>query len=406
METGAQSFSDTGSFTFTGSHNPLREPKFREFLPGNGLKVGSVQIHPFFGIAEVFTDNVFRTKTRRRSDFLTTVAPGVQAYYPFGEQHSFLLDYRAAQFLYNKFTENNAFTQHGVGHLKFNFPGRLTIDLQGGHVDGFDRRGSELDIQSRDITKWRATSFLGETRFDGTRGGIRLRTRYTRWHFKNNGQASIRDRKNARAELTGFLKATHAISALLGAKISNNTFDENTQLDSFSYGVFTGLELATSRRLSGEVGVGYTILNFDRAPAQQPPGSNLSEGGDGQESLTFRGNLDWRPTSRLSLNLRPFRLIRQAAVFNTNTLIQTGFSLAAKQKILKRLAVGGNFLYSNDNFSGSRRDNRFRWRIGLDYRTVKWLGFRVGYIFEKRFSNQNTFDTYSNTITVSIQGLL
>ena len=151
---------------------------------------------------------------------------------------------------------------------------------------------------------------------------------------------------------------------------------------------------------------GYAILNFDRAPVPQTPGSNLNEGGDGQKAVTIRGDIDWRPTSRFRLNFQPFRLIRQAAVFNARTFVQTGFSLAASQRILRRLSIGGNIYYSNDDFSGNRRDNRFQTRISLDYRTIKWLGFRLGYIFERRFSNQSNFDMYSNTIAISIQGIL
>ncbi len=409
LESWAQSFSNSGSFSFTGTHNPLRRPIFREFLPGEGLKVGPVQIHPFLGLAEVFTDNVFRTKTNRKSDFLTTIAPGIQAYMPFGGRHSFLLDYRAAQFLYNKFTENNVLTQHGVGHLEFDFPGGLKVNIQGGHVEGFDRRGSALDIQDRDITKWRTSSFLGQTRWYGPRGSIRLRSRYTRWHYKNNGQDSIRDRKNTRADITGFINATSSISGLLGASISNNTFDENIQLDSFTYGVFTGFEIEPTKKLSGEVRVGYSILNFDRAPIssdQQPPGSVLSQGGDAREALTVRGILIWRPTSRQYFNLQPFRLIRQSAVFNSSTFIQTGFSLLGTHKILDRLSLRGRIYYSNDKFEEDRRDNRFQWQVGLDYRTIKWLGFRLNYIFDRRSSNQNRFDYYSNTIMLSVQALL
>ncbi|HNP30394.1 MAG TPA: hypothetical protein PKK23_15205, partial [Nitrospirales bacterium] len=81
MKGQAQSFSETGNFYFTGSHRPLQSGRtqFREFMGGDGLKVGPVQLHPFFGVAEVFTDNVFRRKTDRKSDFLTTLAPGLQA---------------------------------------------------------------------------------------------------------------------------------------------------------------------------------------------------------------------------------------------------------------------------------------------------------------------------------------
>ncbi len=424
----AQAFSDTGIFSFTGSHNPLRRPIFREFLPGEGLKVGRVQLHPFLGVAEIFTDNAFRTNTQRQFDVLTTVAPGIQANLPFGGRHSFLLDYRAAQFLYGKFTQNNVFAQHGVGQVRFNFPGGLRIRFQGGHIEGFDPRGSDLDIQDNDITKWRATNFLGQAILSSSRGRIRLRTRYTRLHFKNNGQDSRRDRRNARIDLTGFLNMTQTTSALLGVSISNNDFDENKQLDSFSYGVFTGIELAPTRQLSGEVRVGYTILNFKRAPIEQGPqipdplnpgefiddpsdegtqlrSAGLTLGGKQQKRFILRGNIIWRPTTQRSINLRLFRTIRQAAVFDTSTFVQTGVSLRGNQQFTNRLGLIGDFLYINSNFEGSRRDHRFRWSVGLAYRTVQWLGFRLMYSFAKRASTESQFEFYSNTISVSAQAL-
>jgi hypothetical protein len=393
-------------FFFTGNQRPLRQTLFREPLPGEGLKVGKVQIHPFLGTAEVFTDNVFRTKTNREHDFLTAIAPGIQANLPFGGRHSFLLDYRGAQLLYARFNENNVYAQHGVGHLKLNFPGGLKLDFQGGRIDGFDPRGSELDIQERDITKWRIHSFLSQAEVSGRRGSIRLRSLYADLHFKNNGQAPIRDRKRISGNLTVFLKATPTISGFLGAKIINNTFDDNKQLDSFSYGGFTGFRLAPSRLLSGDFRIGYTILNFDRAPAQQPPGSDLSDGGKQQKALTMIGNLNWRPTSRFILTIQPFRFIRQAAVFDTSTFVQTGVWVNARHQLTNRLDVRARVRYTNADFEGSREDNWIRTRIGLGHRTVEWLGFRLDYIFGKRFSNESRFENYSNSIMVSVQALL
>ena len=401
----SQTFQDTGLFSFTGSHNPLRRPILREFLPGDGVKVGRFQIHPFFGVAEIFTDNAFRVKDKRQSDFLTTIAPGIQAYRPFGGQHSLLLDYRAAQFLHAKFSENNAFAQHAVGQLKLQFPGRLEIYFQGGHVEGFDPRGSNLDSRNDNITKWRSENFFGQASLRSSRARVRLRSLYTRRHFKNNGQDAPRDRKTIRADVTGFLQATNTVAGLLGVTISNFTYDENKQLDSFSYGGFTGIELAPDRQLSGLIRVGYSILTFDRAPKDQPDGSDLSRGGTQQERLTFNGRLNWRPTTQQFISVRPFRNIRQSGVENQSTFVQTGVSLIANHRFTDRLELRTGFLYSKNDFEGSRRDNRYRWRMGLDYRTVQWLGFGVNYYFSKRSSTDDNFDFYSNTISVAAQAL-
>jgi len=409
----AQSFSDTGSFTFTGSHNPVAVAReFRRFLPGEGVKVGPAKIHPFLGVAEVFTDNVFRRNTQRRSDFLTTIAPGVQALLPFGGKHTLLLDYRAAQFLYAKNPENNALAQAGVGHLTFDFPGGLNINFEGDHIEGFDSRGSEFDTQQRDITKWRSNTFRTTAEFVRNNFGIRGGVRYTQLHFRNNDQADPRDRKDTAANLTVFIPATVTTSGLLGAFVSNQNFDKNNQLDSFTYGVFTGFRLAPTKQFSGELNIGYNILNFDHAPISDPAqiiklqSKGLSSGGKQQKAIYMSGDLRWKPTSRLDFVLRPFQFIQQSAVFNTSTFTERGAFLRGTQKFDERFAISETFFYANNDFEGSRNDNRFRWRTELDYRAGKWLGFRLAYILEKRSSNVNDFDFYSNTIMISVQGLL
>ena len=369
--------------------------------------MGSVKIHPHLGVAEFFTDNVFRTKKRRRSDYVTTIAPGIQALLPFGGgKHSLLLDYRAAQFLHHKESANNALAQHGVGHMEFNFPGGLKIDLQGGHIEGFDLRGSALDIQTQDITKWRINSFRSQAEFFGPRAGVRIRSSFADLHFKNNGQARPRDRKNLRSNLYLFARATSTVSGFIGGRVSNNDFDENKQLDSFAYGGFTGLRLDPTRLLSGEFRIGYTILNFDRAPVQQPQGSGLSTGGKQQKRLTMRGRLLWRPTSRQSINLRIFRTIRQSAVFDTTTFVQTGGAIRGRHSLTDRVGLQGRVFYSHNNFEEGRTDDRVRLRIGLEYKTLKWFGFRLDYGFQKRFSNENRFENYSNSVMLSVQALL
>ena len=242
-----QLLSDSGQFYFTGAHNPLRIPRFREFMDGEGLKAGPVRLHPFFGTAGVYTDNVFRRDTGRRSDVLTVIAPGMQAYLPFGGgKHSVLLDYRASQFLYKEFSENNVFTQDAQGHVSFNFPTGLTMDLQGGRIDGFDLRGSEEDIQARDITKWRIMSVLGQIEYSGPKAGISLRSSFQDWHYKNNNQDVTRDRVNGNANLTFSAKVTPSTSALLGFQLRQKLIMTpiNNWIVSL-YGIFSGFSTGT-----------------------------------------------------------------------------------------------------------------------------------------------------------------
>ena len=412
----AQAFSDTGTFSFTGSSNPVFvAQKYREFLPGEGVKVGPARLHPFLGVAEVWTDNVFRRNKgpARESDFLTTIAPGFQASFPLGGKHSFLLDYRAAQFLYSKFSGNNALTQNGVGHLALDYPGGLRVDVDGNFIGGFDARGSEVDTQQSDITKWNSNTIRTTVQLSGANLGVRGGLRYTQLSYRNNGQAKPRNRSIAAANFTIFVPTSSASSALLGGFVSDTNYERNNQLDSFTYGVFTGFRIVPTRQFSGELNVGYNILNFDRAPERDGTlqgdrllDNRLALGGKQQKALFVSGNLRWRPTPRLSFVIQPFRSIQQAAVVNTTTFTQTGGVLRARQTIQKRIELSGSLSYSNSDFEGGRSDNQYRVRTELSYRTVKWLGFRLAYIYSRRFSSETNFRFYSNTIMLSVQGFL
>ncbi len=414
----AQSFSDTGLFYFSGNHQPRRSILFREFLEGpgigDGIKAGPVRLHPFLGVAEVYTDNVFRRNTNTKSDTLTTIAPGLQAFMPFGGgKHSVLLDYRAGIFRYNTFTQNNAVTQDALGHVSLNYPGGLAIDLQGGRIEGFDPRGSVVDTQQTDITKWNTNHGLSQVEFSGQRFGIRLRSGFQDLNYTNNGQSGRRDRTQVDGNLSLFVAVTPTTRGLLGVRVINYNFNTNTQLNSFGYGVFTGFSLAPTRRLSGEFNVGYLILNYDKAPVdensargQELLAKGLSLGSTQQTSLYMQGRLLWNPTTRLNIYMMPFSSIQQSAVQGTSTFRQTGFSVNARQMFTDRLGLQGNIYYANDNFNTNRTDDRFRLRIGPEYRTLKWLGFRLDYIFEKRSSNVANFDYNSNTIMLSLQGIL
>ena len=167
-----------------------------------------------------------------------------------------------------------------------------------------------MDTQQNDITKWNTNELLNQVSYSGPRAGVSLNTSFIDLHYKNNGQAPLRDRTRIRSRLAFSGNVTPTTSALLGFLITDNKYDTNKQLDSFAYGAFTGFSLAPTRQLSGEFNIGYTWQNFDRAPLDQPPPSGLSAGGTQKKSLYMQGNLHWNPTPRLSFDSSPFAIFR------------------------------------------------------------------------------------------------
>jgi len=109
------------------------------------------------------------------------------------------------------------------------------------------------------------------------------------------------------------------------------------------------------------------------------------------------------------VKVNPFRTLKQAAVFRGTTIIRTGVKVRARQAVGLRTWAIGNVNVSDNDFSDdseNRRDMRFGGMLGVEYQALYGLGVRVDYRFQRRNSNVNRFDFYSNTFMVSIQGVL
>ncbi len=407
----AQVSQNTVAYAYTGNATPPIigfTPVFSE----QSLKAGPLRIHPFLGAAEIYTDNVFRTKGNRQHDFVHILSPGLQVQLPFAGLHQAVVDYRASQWLSQRFSTNNVLRQDLTGQVLFNFPGGLKLHLQGGYVKGFDFRGSAVDLQFQEPTKWNVKNFAGEAENIGSQIGVRLRVRVADRNFTNNNQAPARDRLNSQADFSVFGLIAPKTFALLSIGINRTVYDQNTQLDSVNYRVSTGLRWNATGKTKGEIQVGYEFLNFDHAPVTQPAGSSLSSGGNGRQNLRITGNLNWAPTERSKVQFRPFRVIRQSGVFNTSTFIQTGMSLNARYAIGNRTTIGGSAQYTNNEFtndqgsqsSQNRTDDLLRGSMRVTYKAVRWLGISAQYQYEQRTSTTSQFEFYANTLMVSFQG--
>ncbi len=409
----AQLSPSTVSYAYTGSAIPDSGERFPPILSTDGLKAGPVYVRPFLGAAEIYTDNVFRTQSNRQSDFVHTVSPGIQVQLPFAGLHQAVIDYRATQVFSQRFSENNVLRQDLTGQVLLDFPGGLNLKLQGGYTKGFDLRGSTVDVQALEPTTWNTKSFVGEAETIGSQFGVRLRVRGTDWNFENNNQAPSRDRLSSSGDFTVFGSIAPKTFALLNVGVGRQIYDQNIQLDSTSYRVSTGFRWSTTGKTTGEIQVGYEVLNFDRAPVLQPSGSVLSSGGNKTNNLRVTGDLTWQATARSTIRLSPFSIIQQSGVFDTSTVTETGVDLNVSHAIGTRARLNGDFRYSNDAFaddsgtqtSQNRTDNRLEGRIGVTYRAVRWFGISCQYQYQQRSSTIDRFEFYANTLMVSIQGI-
>jgi hypothetical protein len=406
---------NTPTFPFTGFY-PLYPGSFPQIIPEPDIWLGPVGLHPFMGMAEMYTDNVFRTNAKR-SDFFHTLAPGIQAQVPFARRHVFVADYRTNIQYYQRTPSNDVQDQTASGWLQFNLANDLRIDLEGEHKVGHDPRGSAVDLLALEVNKWYTNSFHGRAEYTGGQVGMVLTAQSIRWNYLNNSQDIIRDRLSNYAGLTLLGRVFPNTSALIDFSVANEIYDQNKNLDNAIYTASVGAKWDLSEVTAGEILVGYQFLKFTNAQTAQP-GPVLSQFSRDQDSFAnpfIAGRLYWNPIPRLTLTLQPFRAIQQTVVLGTSFFTATGVNLSATHALTDRMDLTANLGYEQDRFSTpaglvevvpTRTDILKNIAVGLNYRTVKWMGLSFQYVFEDRSSNVEQFNYQANTFMISVQVLL
>jgi len=397
---------------------PIYPGGFSKAIPDDGIMVGPLRLHPHMGVAQMYTDNVFRTNSNKTSDFLTILAPGIQARLPFAGFHSVLLDYRTNLQYYSRTSANDVQDQTATGALKFNFPGGLKIDLQGEHKLGHDPRGSAVDnvnTQRLGVNKWTADGFTGQAEYVGAQSSVGLHMQTIRWRYLNNNQGVIRDRLTNRAELMLSRRITDKMSLRATVGAQQFIYDQNKNLDNVIYTFSGGVIWNISEMTSGDILVGYQHVRFSQAQVDQPPPLNeFFRDKDTYSNIYVMGRLNWQATPLLGITLQLYRSIQQTVASGSLFYTATGVNLTARHTLTDRITLQLNLGYEQDKFQGvsgvtangsDRSEDLKNVAVGVNYRAVQWLGLGAQYVFEDRHSNQTQFTYQANTVMLSAQTL-
>ncbi|MBH0196879.1 MAG: outer membrane beta-barrel protein [Nitrospira sp.] len=384
-------------------------------LSDDGVRLGPINVHPLMGVAQMYTDNVFRTRAKA-GDFFTTISPGMQGQLPFAGRHVFVVDYRTNLQFYQQHSSNNVQDQTGAARFKLDFPGGLKLDLGGEHKIGHDPRGTAVDTRAFGINKWQADSMIGQAVFDGAQSSIRLNLQSTRWRYLHRtGQDIIQNRLTNYAGMTLSRNLSPKTSLLANVGATQQIYEDNKNLDSVVYQFSGGVKWDISELTSGQILVGVQQLRFSRAQIDQPPPvlNRFTRGADSFTNFFVMGNLVWVPTPFLTVILQPYRTVQQTAALTSLFFVSTGANLAVSQQVTDSTTVTLNLGIEQDKFTSAsgattgvdRTDLLKNVAIGAKYRAVKWLGVGVQYIYENRTSTQDAFEYNANTMMVSAETL-
>lgn len=354
------------------------------------LRLGNLKLYPEIGLEEMYRSNIYQTEWNRKSDFITSILPGIQGKYVFGGKHSLDLGYSGAGKYYSHYSENNYWNNTAWGNLNLRFNGGL--DLSAGHryINNWLERSAFINYQRHYIEN--VTGAMAAYRFAD------------RWKAQLNfvrDDYSMSSRRDSiysyLSNLYGgalFYRFTPRTSGLMEYQYITKWYDDYDIYDSKVNQVFVGVNFDPEGKLAGKAKVGYGWKEFDKSLPGRSSKSN---------TWVAEANLVQNFTKYTSLGLSALRAFQDDDDYSNTPLYRTNAALTLQHYFTGKIGGTAMARYENADYQKEtvepitgifkkREDNAYSAGIGAFYNIQKYLKARLEYNYIKRDSN---FEGYS-----------
>jgi hypothetical protein len=355
-----------------------------------GIRSGPWMLNPAIAAGVLYDSNVFSSSTSRQSDVAAVVEPSLRVR-SLWERHGLDLKLGAQSTHYSKNSGLDQ-TNYGVrGNGWYDVSPDLTIltAFQAAHLnEGVGTLASPANA-------------VQPTPYDLLTGDVTVRKQLNRWSVAigagvdsyNFGFTRAQDGSIIRQDARdGQIYAVHgrtdyAFSPGLGwfASVEYNQRElhgtATQSLDSHGYRALTGLNIALTRLVTGEFGVGYVHQRFD------DPSIGTIDG------PAWRALLTWRPTRLIDVNFKAEQIVTQTSDTSVTGVIANSFQLGVDYELLRNVVVSVAGGIEKDRFQGQPRNDEVR---AIDSR-IKYLPNRFGSItvFHKYIERSSNISTFS-----------
>jgi polysaccharide biosynthesis protein VpsM len=377
-------------------------------------------IHPFLSISERYTDNLYKTSNDKKSDYITTISPGLWLALPGARQPLLQLAtsssspggvaisrfetetkrplqayglYRAGIEQLHNNRSDNLVTHRAEGMVQYNLRGGLSLGV--------------LDIYERDHDAYETG--LNRTEINAFRSNLvnsiltykispkfKLRGDYSYYTLKYEADRNaFRERADNGFALYAFYKVLPKTSVFVEYEFVDIDYDLDTLSDSKEYHYFTGLDWNMTGKSKGRIKVGYGVKDFDR------------KGVDNRDDLILEAQVDHRFTSKASMFVKVSRRTEETDLATTQDMLSDNLQVGYTQNLTDKIAASIKAAFSHnsydkdltiDNKTAKRSDDYYSGNLALGYTPQEWLNLGVGYAYSDRNSNFATFDYKSHTV--------
>lgn len=364
------------------------------------LKLGNLRLYPEIGIEEMYRSNIYQTDRDRKSDFITSILPGIRTEYLFGGDHSLNLGYSGAWKNYARYSTNNYWDNRLWGDLRLRFPGGIDFGVEHRYINNWYERSVFIDRQRHYIEN--VTDAKAAYRFADR---WKAQLQYTRDDFS---MSSRRDGiYSYLSDLYGgslFYRLTARTSGLIEYQHIVKAFDTSDIYDSTVDQAFLGLNFDPAGKLAGRVKFGYGRKEYDRSLLGRDTRSN-----------TWVADVDLVQnfTKYTSLAFSILRAFQDDTFYANVPYYRTAASLILQHYFTRKIGGRAMTWYDRadyqektiERYTGifkERTDNVYSTGIGAFYDIQKYLKVRLDYNYINRDSNFEDFSFGENRVMFKI----
>jgi len=376
-------------------------------------RLGALSVSPYLEYNALYRTNVFQTYSDKKSDFVTTINPGVRFELPVAGTHKLSLGYLGNYFIYSRYSGISHYDQNVNADASFNF-NKLSL-----RVGSTYRNATEEPtlVQTGPIvTQDRSRPYtLIMPYFNATYNMADLWRIDANYQFNGLNYANAIDKiNNSQGNIFGvtiFYKFWPKTSALVQyiADIRHHPYDQTK--DNLVQTPMVGLTWDATAKLSGTVKVGYTITSYYQTNVM---GKNFTQGFNPNGlALSIQTLYKLGPFTQVSLvaqrSLQEDSNSRNDAYYNTGLLFTVShlwhyFNVTT---FLSFSYYNNNYIYDNFNPGTTelkrRIDNVTFFGGGVSRPITRWLKLRLDYVYYNRGSNFNSYTTNEHKVLLGVQ---
>ncbi len=379
-------------------------------------------LRPFISLTEHYTDNLFKTKDDKHSDFITILSPGILISVPGlkeiiltetsnvspggfpssrfikrypGRLQSYLFYATNIEF-YSKHSSDNFISHRAEGMLQYNFRGGISVDLFNQFTKSYDDWGTGEFFTRNEYLSNLFSLALSYEMSDKTL----LRFDYSNYNL-NYKEFKNRFRDRTDNYLSGYLfyKFRPRLSLFGQYEFIDIVYKEDILSNSGEHNFYCGARWNISEKTTGHIKVGYGVREFDLQELKNEKG------------YLFETHLDYLFTPKTSLRLSASRRNNETDISRADYIVSDNIRASYMQKLTSKITANISLSYTEDNYKGtitidgiSKKLHYIYHKAGisLDYVMRERLKMRLGYDYSRRNSNFDIFDYTANTVFMKI----